>query len=164
MPRGLDQLLREEVRAAGFELYDWSLKPAGKRGRLLRISIHSDDGVNLDHCAAVSRALGRALDAEELIEGRYILEVSSPGMDRPLTRPRHYEIAKGRIAKVRQRLADGGGRSLEGEILGLEGSVLVLKADEAEERIPLDDIEKARLVPQFPGRQRKATGPTGGKK
>jgi ribosome maturation factor RimP len=164
VPRALDPLLREEVREAGFELYDWSLKSAGKRGRLLQISIHSDEGVNLDQCAAVSRALGRALEAEDLIEGRYVLEVSSPGMDRPLMSPRHYEIAKGRIARVQQRQAENGSRTLEGEVLGLEGSVLVLKMDETEERIPLAEIDRARLVPQFPGRDRKSAGPTGGKK
>ncbi|MBC8367422.1 ribosome maturation factor RimP [bacterium] len=164
MPRGLDQLLREEVREAGFELYDWSLKAAGKRGRLLQVSIHSDKGVNLDQCAAVSRTLGRALEAEDLIEGRYILEVSSPGMDRPLMSPRHYEIARGRIARVQHRQGENASRTLEGEVLGLEGSVLVLKSDEAEERIPLAEIDRARLVPQFPGRKRKSAGPTGGKK
>lgn len=161
MGRNLEQLLLEEAREAGFEIYDWSLKPAGKRGRLLKVAIHSEAGVTLDDCARVSRVLGRALDHAELIEGRYTLEVSSPGMDRPLLRPRHYEIARGRLARL--QLGDGS-RVLEGTIGELEGGVLRLEREEGTERIPLKDIHKARLVPQFPGRERQAKGSTGGKK
>jgi len=164
LARSLEQLLQDEVRAAGFELYDWSLKPAGKRGRLLRVSLHSDEGVNLDDCADVSRRLSRALEAEELIRGRYILEVSSPGMDRPLLHPRHFEIALGRVARIQLSTEDRGRRDLEGRIMGLEDGDLILEITEREERIPMDRIAKARLVPQFPGRRRKSAGSSGGKK
>jgi ribosome maturation factor RimP len=164
MVRNLEQMLQEEIRTAGFELYDWSLRPGGKRGLMLRISVHSDKGVNLDHCAAVSRALGRALDKEELIEGRYVLEVSSPGMDRPLVSRRHFEIALGLMARVQERLDEGNVRDLEGKILSLENDTLVLNVQDNEERVALKNITKARLVPQFPGRNRKSAGPTGGKK
>ena len=163
MSGDLERLLQEEVRKAGFEIYDWSLKPAGKRGKRLLVTLHAEKGVNLDDCAAVSRSLGRALDATEIIAGRYVLEVSSPGMDRPLSQPRHYEICKGSIARIQVREGEAE-RTLEGRIGELRDDILELEMPEGVERVPMESIGKARLIPQFPARKRERKGHTGGKK
>lgn len=162
MEEKLAQLLESEVNRAGFELYHWLLGSGNRRGRLLKVLIHGEKGVNLDDCAAVSRAIGRALESEDVIQGAYVLEVSSPGMDRDLLTPRHYEIAKGYLARVTLSENEGESRTVEGEILGLDENCVVLAAAEGEERLPLEEIRRARLIPQFPGRGKSSKGSAGG--
>ena len=137
-----------EVRRAGFMLYHWSLKPAGRR-RILKVFLHSEEGVNLDDCARVSRRLGVVLEEEEAIEGSFVLEVSSPGLDRMLLQPWHYEISCGQRVRLVLNLESEGSRSLEGVLLGLESGDVLLRVDDREERFPLAAISKARVLPDL---------------
>ncbi|MBB5955645.1 ribosome maturation factor RimP [Saccharothrix tamanrassetensis] len=106
-PRGelaaqLTPVVREAVEAIGFDLETLDVNPAGRR-RLVKVVVDGDDGIGLDEVAQASRAVSAALDAHEhLIAGPYTLEVTSPGADRPLTKPRHWKRAKLRLVKVKQ--------------------------------------------------------------
>jgi ribosome maturation factor RimP len=97
----IEPVVREAVDSAGFELEDLDVQPAGRRS-LVRVVVDADDGVGLDQVADVSRAVSSALDArEDAMGGPYTLEVTSPGVDRPLTRPRHWRRARLRLVTVR---------------------------------------------------------------
>ncbi|MEV0681267.1 ribosome maturation factor RimP [Actinosynnema sp. NPDC050436] len=106
-PRGelaaqLAPVVREAVEAIGFDLETLDVNQAGRR-RLVKVVVDGDDGIGLDEVALASRAVSAALDANEhLIAGPYTLEVTSPGADRPLTRPRHWRRARLRLVKVKQ--------------------------------------------------------------
>lgn len=101
----LEELLSPVVAAAGLDLDGVTLTPAGRR-RLLRVTVDADDGVSLDAVAEVSQAISAALDSSDAMGATpYVLEVSSPGVDRPLTEPRHWRRATGRLVRV--GLSDG---------------------------------------------------------
>ncbi|MBN2169996.1 MAG: ribosome maturation factor RimP [Candidatus Krumholzibacteriota bacterium] len=152
MQRDLEALLEEQVRQAGFRLYEWSLKPGGRR-RILRVSLFAVDGVGLDDCAVVSRRLGPVLDESDLIAGSYVLEVSSPGLDRELTRPWHFETALGEQLRLVRRGADGASETLEGTLLAAEGGMLRLEREGTEHAVPLAEVLKARVLPDFTRRR-----------
>lgn len=153
----LFQYLEERVEALGFELVD--LERAGDARRpILRLRIDRPEpaeasGVSLDDCARVSRALESFLDSAEGLSPEYVLEVSSPGVERPLVRPRDWKRFAGRevVVKVRDALA-GRGNRLEGTLLGLveeaQGAeqVEIRLAGGEEVRVPLADVKSANLV------------------
>jgi len=94
------QLLEPAVTATGFDLEDVTVAAAGKR-RVVRVVVDRDGGVDLDDVADVARAVSDLLDADpDLLQGAYVLEVTSPGVDRPLTQPRHWRRAEGRLVKA----------------------------------------------------------------
>lgn len=154
----LAALVERRVAALGFELVE--LERAGSRQRpILRVyldrpdSVAGQPGVSLDECAAVSRALEPELDAVEGLSERYVLEVSSPGVDRPLTRPAHFERFAGERAALRGKAALAGrAKRLEGTLLGLrgEGTRVALRLQEGDEvEVPLAEIDRAHLVFQW---------------
>ena len=151
MRESLERLLSEEIRQQGYELYHWSLRPAGKR-RVLLVFLHGEKGVGLDDCARVSRRLGAAIEESESVEGSYVLEVSSPGIDRPLLNRRHFELAEGRRIRLVERREDGD-RSLEGILTGVDEDAIRLETKGGEERLPLEAIDKARVVPEISTRR-----------
>jgi ribosome maturation factor RimP len=151
---GLAADIERTVEEMGFELVE--LEVAGHRARpILRVYLDRPDsvpgtpGVSLDDCTAVSRALEPMLDAREDLSDRYVLEVSSPGVERPLTRPRDWTRFAGQEVSVRGKgpLA-GKARRLDGELLGLsDGDEVGLRLAGGEEvRFPLAEVEKAHLV------------------
>ena len=96
----LQDLLDPVVSAAGYELVDLSVSSAGRRS-LVRVTVDADAGIDLDGVAEVSRVISTAMDAQDAsFAGPYVLEVSSPGVDRPLTEPRHWQRAIGRLVAV----------------------------------------------------------------
>lgn len=101
--RRLLELLEPVVTSAGYDLEDVTVTPAGRRS-LVRVSVDADGGIDLDAVAEVTRAVSDALDADApggpAFAGPYVLEVSSPGVDRPLTEPRHWRRARGRLVTV----------------------------------------------------------------
>ena len=108
------QLLDPVVAAAGYDLEDISVAPAGRR-KLVRVVVDADGGIDLDAVAEVSRAVSETLDTdpdtEAVLAGAYVLEVSSPGVDRPLVEPRHWRRARGRLVT-----AEVGGHPLTGRV------------------------------------------------
>ena len=134
------------MEAAGFRLVRLRLL-AGKRRTLQVMAERPDGTMNVDDCAALSRALSEFLDREDPLEGEYLLEVSSPGIDRPLTRIADFARWSGHEAKVELAAADATGRKrFKGLLLGLDGNDVVIESDGSRLRIPFGGIAEAKLV------------------
>lgn len=142
----LHDLIEPVVTGLGYELVGVEFDG---RQRVLRVYIDSAQGVTLDDCSRVSYQVGAVLDVEDPVPGRYQLEISSPGLDRPLFELAHFDRFKGEMARLQlTRLVDGR-RKLKARLLGVEDGCVVLQEGEATFRVPFDAIEKARLAPEF---------------
>lgn len=145
----LQKVIEPVVVALGYEYVgaEWR---QGKQHGTLCIYIDSESGITLDDCAQVSRQVGSVLDVEDLISGEYNLEVSSPGLDRPLFRLEHYQRFIGNKVTIRTRIPVDGRRNFTGVIQGVGDQTVLLKLDEKHEcQLNLNDIDKARLVHEF---------------
>lgn len=140
--------------ALGLELAEVEYRQEGRQ-MVLRLYIERDGGVTLDDCAAVSRELAEILEVEDFIQGNYNLEVSSPGLNRPLKKPSDYERFTGKLVKIRtfELLPDDSGnmrKTFTGELLGLGGGIVRLKLTEGQTAcIPLGKVAKANLEVEF---------------
>ena len=141
-------LIRPVVEALDLELWGIEYVSHAKQ-TLVRIYIDSPKGVDVDHCAAVSRQVSSVFDVEDPISGEYTLEVSSPGMARPLFTLEQYVKHVGDVVKVRLRVAYDGRRNFSGQLVGVENEDVVLVVDDHEYLLPFDLIDKATIVPQF---------------
>jgi ribosome maturation factor RimP len=149
----LHPLLQPVVEGLGYELVGIQ-KSMGKHQSLLRVYIDTPGGVTVDDCERVSRQVSAVLDVEDVVPGQYVLEVSSPGLDRPLFTPEHYERFAGCDIKLTLEQLFDGRRRLQGQLLGFEGEDVVLTEEDKTYRIPYSVIGSARLVPQAVGRKR----------
>lgn len=140
-------LLEPPVQALGYELVDLEARIGGNG--LLRVYIDQDDGVDLDDCERVSRQLSAFLDVEEPLPGSYTLEVSSPGLDRPLRTAEHFERFAGHEVKIRLAVAQEGRRNFKGTLCGVEESEIVVAVDGQTWRLALEDVASAHLVPEY---------------
>lgn len=141
----LEPVVAPIVESHKFDLEDIKVSQAGRR-RLVRIIVDADGGVDLDQCAEVSRLVSRALDDTNVLgENPYILEVSSPGVSRPLTLPRHWRRATGRV--VRLTVTDGG--TIEGRVSKAGDDSVVLDAAGESHEINYADVRKARVHVEF---------------
>ena len=114
---------------------------------VLKIYIESADGINVDDCARVSRQVSAILDVEDPIPGEYMLEVSSPGVERRLFKPEHFNVCKGEKVQITLRQAFDGRRKFKGLLCGLEDEEVVIRVDDAQEIVlPMDSIERARVL------------------
>ena len=141
------QLLLDPILGSlGLTLWDLEIRKQGPQW-LLRIYIDRETGgVTLGDCEAVSRDLGTVLDVEDIIPHAYTLEVSSPGLDRSLTRLEHYRRCRGSLVKIKTFQPINGVKVFKGKLAGLEDLVMVLEQDSGETlRIPLDNVSKASL-------------------
>jgi len=145
---GLREMLEPGIRALGFELVDVEFARAGGQG-VLRIYIDHPQGITVDHCAAVSRQVSAVLDVEDPIPEAYVLEVSSPGLDRPLVKREDFERYAGETIKVRLHEGIAGRRNFKGTLVGLDGDQVLVDVDAERYRLPLGNIERARLVPRW---------------
>jgi ribosome maturation factor RimP len=143
-------MLEPLVETLGYELV--LLEYAPHRGSsLLRLFIDAPTGVSLDDCEKVSREVASRLDVEDPIPQNYRLEVSSPGLDRPLVKPAHFEKFAGQVVKI-QMLApqQGGRRKFQGVLRGLRNDqVLLDTSDAGTVELALGQVERARLVPDY---------------
>ena len=144
----LKALLQPVVEALGCELWGLQLESGGKR-KLLRIYIDREEGIGVEDCERVSRQSGAVLDAEDAISGEYVLEVSSPGMDRPLYELGQYERYIGEDVSLRLRFAYDGRRNFKGRLVGVDGDEIVLVVADTEYLFPVEGIDKANVVPRF---------------
>lgn len=136
--------LEPEIESLGFECVELVFAIEAGR-RILRITLDSERGVTLDQCAAVSRGLGPVLDGIEAMPAHYHLEVSSPGINRPLTKPEHYRRFRGERAKLRLREQLDGGLTVTGVLGDLQDGVLTVETTVGPKRVPLEQIVRARL-------------------
>ena len=127
------------IESCGVNIYDTEVVTEFEK-RIFRIYITSKEGVSLDKCAEVSRILSPIFDVEPPLEGEYILEVSSPGIERKLTKPEHFSTSIGE--KVKIKLKDK--EKFIGVLEGFENNTLTLRIDNEVKKITLDTIEKAR--------------------
>lgn len=144
----LNALLEPAVEALGFELLGVEFVRAGKHSTL-RVYIDHPDGISVDNCADVSHQVSAVLDVEDPISTEYNLEVSSPGMDRPLFKAPHYEAALGEVVTIRLRIPQDNRRNFKGQVLKVDNGMLTVKVDNQDFELAIDNIEKANLVPQF---------------
>jgi len=142
----LASMLRPTVERLGYELSDLEAKIGGSNG-FVRLFIDAEAGVSLEDCEKVSRAVSALLDVEDPLPGSYNLEVSSPGADRKLTRPAHFERFLGATVKVQMRLPIAGRRRFRGTLLTSGEQNIVVEVDGVAHTLPLANIEVARLVP-----------------
>lgn len=140
----IEEIVAPTIVGMGYEL----VRIAMSRGGTLQIMIEPADGrpMDVEDCATLSRALSAVLDVEDPISGAYTLEVSSPGIDRPLTREKDYARWAGHVARVETSQPIDGRRRFKGTLLGLEDGAVKLKLDDGKEAIlPLSLVAKAKL-------------------
>ncbi len=145
LERQLTELLEPAVSAVGFELLGVELVRAGRHSTV-RLYIDSEAGVTVDDCALVSRQVGAVLDVEDPISSEYDLEVSSPGLDRPLFKPAHYARFVGEEIKVQTVMPIANRRRFKGPLLACHEQGIELEQDGAAVTIPFDNIDAANLV------------------
>ncbi len=154
-----EQALRPHVEAAGYELLlcEWS----GAGGKpTLWVYIERPDGepVGIVDCTAVNDAIADLLDVEDLLPGAYLLNVSSPGVERPLKRAEHFAAHLGHQAKIRSWEPIGDRRNWKGPLISMDDDVVTIAVDGVEHRIPLPAIERAHLVWTAPEKGQKKGG------
>jgi ribosome maturation factor RimP len=142
----LKALLEPEIERLGYELMDIEARLSGAGG-VVRLFIDRPDGVGLADCEKVSHAVSALLDVEDPIPGRYDLEVSSPGLNRKLTKPAHFERFAGETVKVEMRFPVSGRKRFRGRLLSSDDNNIVIDVDGEQHSLPLATIDTARLVP-----------------
>ncbi len=144
----LSRLLEPTIERLGYELTDLELKLGGRDG-LVRIFIDKDGGIDVDDCEAVSHQVSAILDVEDPIPSHYTLEVSSPGLDRTLTKPAHFQRFMGEDVRVKLRFPLDGRRNFKGALKSADDENIEVEVDGESHSLPLSTIESARLVPQL---------------
>ena len=175
----ITDLLAPTVEALGLQLLGIEYLPM-PGGSLLRLYIDrpgaaagaevEGEGVTVDDCEAVSREVSAQLDVEDPISGNYTLEVSSPGLDRPLFTPEQIAPFMGETVKIRLKLPQDGRRRLQGRVLGVEGDTIRLDVEGQALEVAFGNVERARLVPDWaalglaPAKDSSGRGPRPGKR
>jgi len=144
----LQALINESVRSLGFTLWGFEYIPEGKY-TVLRIYIEKEGGISIEDCKAVSSQLGAVLDVEDIISGKYALEVSSPGLDRRFFTKEQLAEYCGSEVSVKTKYPVEEKRHFKGIIKNVEDDKLVLLIDGEVESLALSDIKKAKLVPKI---------------
>ncbi|MCB1893920.1 MAG: ribosome maturation factor RimP [Zoogloeaceae bacterium] len=137
-------IVEQVVSGMGFELVEFETSP---KSRLLRVFIDQERGITVDDCATVSNQLTRVFEVENVDYDR--LEVSSPGLDRPLKKAADFERFAGHPIQLRTRMPIGNQRNFKGVLIGLADGTVRLETEGGELAFDFDEVEKARLVPQF---------------
>ena len=144
----LQALLAPVVEALGYQCWGIEFISQGRHS-LLRVYIDNPDGILIDDCEKVSRQISGVRGVEDPISGEYTLEVSSPGMDRPLFTLAQFAAHAGEQVKIRLRSPYEGRRNFQGVLRGIEEQDVVVQVDEHEYLLPIDSIDKANIIPRF---------------
>lgn len=145
----LRQLIQPVVEGLGYEFVGAEFLPQGKHS-LLRVYIDKEEtGISVDDCERVSRQISGVFDVEDPIAGQYALEISSPGVDRPLFKVEDFARFIGEQVSLKLSVAQKGRKNFKGFVRGLENDVITLEVDGEMHQIVFDDIDQARLVPTF---------------
>ncbi|WDD97635.1 ribosome maturation factor RimP [Thalassomonas actiniarum] len=144
----LTEMLRPAVEEVGKELLGIEFISAGNHS-VLRLFIDHENGINVDDCAEVSRQVSAILDVEDPISTEYNLEVSSPGLDRPLFEKAHFEAVIGETIEVRLSMPLNGRRKFKGLLEAIENDTLIVTVDGQDYELVLTNVDKANLVPNF---------------
>lgn len=141
-------MFENEITTLGYELLGIELTQGGY-GSTLRVYIDKEDGIVVDDCAMVSRQLSAVLDVEDPIKGHYDLEVSSPGLDRPLFTPKQFNKVIGETIKIKLYEKYNNRKRFSGILIAVDDEEVIIDCDNEEYKVPFRLIERARLVPQF---------------
>ena len=140
-------LLEPTVERLGYELSDLEVRIGGKGGQI-RVFIDKPEGIGLADCEKVSEAVSALLDVEDPVPGNYNLEVSSPGLDRKLTKVEHFQRFMGEVVKVKTRFPVEGRRRFRGKLMSANEDGIVVEVDGQLHSLALATIDTARLVPE----------------
>lgn len=140
------KLLEPAIEHLGYELADLELKTGGRDG-IVRLFIDKADGVGIEDCEIVSRYVSAILDVEDPVQGNYSLEVSSPGLDRTLTKPAHFRRFMGQDVRVKLRFPLAGRRNFRGALKSADEEKIEVEVDGESHSLPIATIESARLIP-----------------
>lgn len=147
---GLIELVEPVVESLGLELWGLDMVVHGREKVLcIYIERDSEQGVGVEDCEAVSRQVSSLFDVEDPITGEYTLEVSSPGLDRPLFKADQYFRYIGEAVKIKLRGAFEGRRNFRGLLRAVENDEVVIEVDGHEYILPIETIEKANIIPRF---------------
>ena len=138
-------MLSPAVEAIGFELLGCEFVRAGKHSTL-RLYIDHENGIEVDDCAEVSRQVSAVLDVEDPISTEYNLEVSSPGMDRPLFKPSHFQKIVGEVVAVKTNMPQQGRRNFKGDLLSASDTDIEVAIDNERFTLAYNNINKANLI------------------
>lgn len=142
----LQKLLGPTIEGLGYELTDLEAR-VGSGSGVLRVFIDKPDGIGLEDCEKVSSAISALLDVEDPVPGRYDLEVSSPGLDRKLTKVEHFQRFEGETIKVQMRFPIEGRRRFRGTLVSSDDKNIVVEVDGESHKLSIATIDTARLVP-----------------
>ena len=148
MKVALANLIEPTIEQLGYELSDLELQLSGRDG-VVRVFIDKPDGVDLSDCEIVSRQLSAILDVEDPLPGHYTLEVSSPGLDRKLTKPKHFQRFTGETVRVKLRFPVDGRRNFRGALRAADDEKIEVEVDGESHSIQIATIESARLIPSL---------------
>lgn len=143
----LIEMIQEPIAALGFELI--GLEYSRSRQPILRVFIDHPNGISVDNCADVSHQISAILDVEDPITSNYVLEVSSPGLDRPLFTVDHYHQFVDHEIAFSLRIPVMNRRNWKGKIKKVEGEMITVEVDGELQHFAFGNIQKANLVPQF---------------
>jgi len=144
----LQALLAPVVEALGYQCWGVEFLSQGRHS-LLRVYIDHENGIQVDDCEKVSRQVSGVLDVEDPIASEYTLEVSSPGMDRPLFTLEQFAAHAGELVKIKLRSPYDGRRNFQGLLRGVEEQDVVVLVEDHEYLLPIDLIDKANIIPRF---------------
>ncbi len=144
----LTDMLRPAVQETGKELLGVEFISAGNNS-VLRLFIDHENGIDVDDCAEVSRQVGAILDVEDPISSEYNLEVSSPGVDKPLFELSHFQQVIGEIVNVKLSMPLNGRRKFKGLLTAIENDALIVEVDSIDYELVINNIDKANLVARF---------------
>ena len=142
------ELFEPVVEGLGYDLVEIEHFPNPKHG-VLRLYIDKEGGIKVADCSAVSRQIGALIDVEDPIRGKFNLEVSSPGSDRPLRRLKDFQRFTGSMVKLKTVIPLDGQRNFKGRLLQADEETVVIETDTEELSLPMSSIDKARIVPEF---------------
>jgi len=144
----LTELLKPAVEETGKTLLGVEFISAGNNS-VLRLYIDHENGINVDDCAEVSRQVGAVLDVEDPISSEYSLEVSSPGVDRPLFELAHFQEVIGEVVNVKLSIPLNGRRKFKGPLVAIENDTLIIQVDSIDHELAINNVDKANLVAKF---------------
>ena len=144
--RRVEKMIEPVLSGMGYELVRVQMFGSNRPTLQIMADRTDDSPMTVEHCAEVSHAVSALLEVEDPIRGAYTLEVSSPGIDRPLVRPRDYERFAGYVARIETHGLINGQRRFQGRVLGFADGIVRLDSKDGEVELPIGDIQNAKLV------------------
>jgi ribosome maturation factor RimP len=149
VPQQLQEMTQGVVDTLGYQLWGIEMLARQDGGQLLRVYIDAEKGIDVDDCAKVSRQLSACFDVEDPVPGRYTLEVSSPGMDRLIFQPAQFAAYVGSMLRVKLLSSITGRKNYRGKLLLAAEGKIQLQVDGKAIDLSFNDIDTARVVPEF---------------